>query len=192
MEERGIAPFVGSCLKIKEKKMKTHQLISSYHVELIEPPCHPGAAAWSVKAGFQDDIIQVLPYLNSELKEADYNAGSKVLIWDSKGEKCAFRPCEIVAAPVETREEGKKIIDELINMVNLVWERRENIEPDFKQKKIPTLMDIYKLLPKTNCKECGYPTCMAYAADVRTGIANASQCPDLSGTKKDSVSALFN
>ena len=24
-------------------------------------------------------------------------------------------------------------------------------------------LDIYKLLPKTNCKECGFPTCLAFA-----------------------------
>ena len=137
--------------------MKTHRLISSYHVELVEPPCEPGAAVWSVKAGLQDDITQVLPYLNAELKGADYNAASKILIWDAKGKKCAFRPYEIVVAPVVAREEGHKVIDELINMVNQVWERREKIQPDFKQKKIPTLMDIYKLLPRSNCKKMWLP-----------------------------------
>ena len=27
-------------------------------------------------------------------------------------------------------------------------------------------MQIYKLLPRTNCKECGYPTCLAFASMV--------------------------
>ena len=171
--------------------MKMRRLINSYDVKLIEPPCVPGAAAWSVKAHLQDDITEVLPYLNAELKGADFDHNSKVLIWEAKGRKCAFRPYEIAAAPVEAREEGYRAIDELIDIVNQVWERREEIKPDFNQKKLPTLMDIYKLLPKSNCKECGYPTCMAYAADVRTGKAKPSQCPDLSKKNKDSLLDLF-
>lgn len=45
-------------------------------------------------------------------------------------------------------------------------------------------LDIYKLLPKTNCKKCGYPTCLAFAMKLATGKAEVEACPDLdSGTK---------
>ena len=30
-------------------------------------------------------------------------------------------------------------------------------------------LDIYKLLPKTNCKKCGHPTCLAFAMKLATG-----------------------
>ena len=30
-------------------------------------------------------------------------------------------------------------------------------------------LDIFKLTPKTNCKECGSPTCMAFAMKVAQG-----------------------
>ena len=30
-------------------------------------------------------------------------------------------------------------------------------------------LDIFKLLPKTNCKKCGSPTCMAFAMKVAQG-----------------------
>jgi hypothetical protein len=65
--------------------MKIHQLINSYDLELIEPPCSPGAATWSARAHLQDDITEVLPYLNAELKGASYNHDSTVLIWEAKG-----------------------------------------------------------------------------------------------------------
>ncbi len=172
--------------------MKIPQLISSYDLELIAPPCIPGAAAWSAKAHLQDDISEVLPYLNAELKGADYNHNSKVLIWEAKGRKCAFRPYEIDAAPVEVREEGHQVINDLVDIVNEVWERRKEIKPDFKQRNLPTLMDIYKLLPKSNCKECGYSTCMGYAADLRTGKAEPSQCTSLSEENKDHLLHLVD
>ena len=32
-------------------------------------------------------------------------------------------------------------------------------------------LDIYKHLPKTNCKKCGYPTCLAFAMKLAVGKA---------------------
>jgi len=37
-----------------------------------------------------------------------------------------------------------------------------------------------KLLPRTNCKECGVPTCMAFAAKLSEGKAALDECPALS------------
>jgi len=40
-------------------------------------------------------------------------------------------------------------------------------------------LDIYKHLPKTNCKKCGYPTCLAFAMKLAVGKAEIEACPDL-------------
>lgn len=41
-------------------------------------------------------------------------------------------------------------------------------------------LDIFKLTPKTNCKECGSPTCMAFAMKVAQGAVEISKCPHMS------------
>lgn len=38
-------------------------------------------------------------------------------------------------------------------------------------------MDVFKLLPKTNCKQCNKPTCLAFAAAVFQGNRPLSDCP---------------
>jgi len=43
-----------------------------------------------------------------------------------------------------------------------------------------TGLDIYKRLPKENCKECGLPTCLAFAMKVASGQAGLAECPRLS------------
>lgn len=43
-----------------------------------------------------------------------------------------------------------------------------------------TGLDIYKQLPKTNCRECGLPTCLAFAMKVAAGQAGLDDCPKLS------------
>lgn len=41
-------------------------------------------------------------------------------------------------------------------------------------------LEIYKLLPKTNCGECGFPTCLAFAMQLAAGKAELEKCPDVS------------
>jgi acetyl-CoA decarbonylase/synthase complex subunit gamma len=42
-----------------------------------------------------------------------------------------------------------------------------------------TALDIYKKLPRTNCKKCGFPTCMALAMQVAAKQKALTDCPDL-------------
>ena len=45
-------------------------------------------------------------------------------------------------------------------------------------------IDIFKLTPKTNCKECGNPTCMAFAMKVAQGAVSVDKCPYMSDDAK--------
>ncbi len=47
-----------------------------------------------------------------------------------------------------------------------------------------TGIEIFKLLPKTNCGECGVPTCLAFAMKLATGKAELSACPYVSEESK--------
>ncbi|UOO37463.1 acetyl-CoA decarbonylase/synthase complex subunit gamma [Oscillospiraceae bacterium CM] len=41
-------------------------------------------------------------------------------------------------------------------------------------------LDIFKLTPKTNCKDCGNPTCMAFSMKVAQGALSIDKCPHMS------------
>lgn len=45
-------------------------------------------------------------------------------------------------------------------------------------------LDIFKLTPKTNCKECGNPTCMAFSMKVAQGAITIDKCPHMSEEAK--------
>ncbi|MBI5395652.1 MAG: acetyl-CoA decarbonylase/synthase complex subunit gamma [Verrucomicrobia bacterium] len=51
-----------------------------------------------------------------------------------------------------------------------------------------TAMSIYKNLPKTNCKDCGFPTCMAFAMQVAAKQKELTACPHLSEQAKGEFS----
>ncbi|MEK6715337.1 MAG: acetyl-CoA decarbonylase/synthase complex subunit gamma [Candidatus Omnitrophota bacterium] len=40
-------------------------------------------------------------------------------------------------------------------------------------------LDIYKLLPKTNCRKCGFPTCLAFAMQLAKKAVDLSKCPEI-------------
>jgi acetyl-CoA decarbonylase/synthase, CODH/ACS complex subunit gamma len=51
-----------------------------------------------------------------------------------------------------------------------------------------TGIQIFKLLPKTNCKECGVPTCLAFAMNLAAGKAELASCPYVSEDAKAMLS----
>ncbi len=49
-------------------------------------------------------------------------------------------------------------------------------------------LDIFKLTPKSNCKECGFPTCMAFSMKAATGAVAIEKCPYISEESKEALS----
>ena len=48
---------------------------------------------------------------------------------------------------------------------------------------------IYKLLPKTNCKECGFPTCLAFAMKLAAKQVELAACPHVSDEAREALAA---
>ena len=49
-------------------------------------------------------------------------------------------------------------------------------------------IQIYKMLPRTNCKECGFPTCLAFAMKLAQKQVELSLCPDVSEESRAQLS----
>jgi acetyl-CoA decarbonylase/synthase complex subunit gamma len=52
-----------------------------------------------------------------------------------------------------------------------------------------TGLEIFKLLPKTNCKKCGVPTCLAFAMQMAQKRAKLDDCPHISDEAKNKLAA---
>lgn len=50
-------------------------------------------------------------------------------------------------------------------------------------------IEIFKLLPKTNCKECGFPTCLAFAMQLASFKTEIEKCPYVGGETKEIISS---
>ena len=156
------------------------KLIADYDFQLDEAPCAPGWALYSVQIILPGDISAVFPYLNAVLDDTLYDHENHILIGSEDDRRFAFRSNEIRVAGVADYAQARQVAGEVVDRVNRVWQERANIMPNFAERKLPTVIDIYQILPKTNCKQCGYATCLAYADDLRNGIAQLEQCLPLS------------
>ena len=154
-------------------------LSQSYHLDIFSPPCEPGAERWSVKAALDDDIGDALPYLNATLKGAIYNHAARALTWRMGGHSLAIRPREIAISNLRDQDAAATEVQRVVDLVNRTWERRAEITPSVEMRQRLKPMDVYKLLPATNCKVCGQPTCFTFALKVTAGEVEIEQCAPL-------------
>jgi ArsR family metal-binding transcriptional regulator len=153
------------------------KLINDYQFELIEDHHSIGSGRYGGKILLPADISASFPYLNTVLNDTLYDRDNCILVGMYNHRRYAFRPHEIQVGMVEDPSRTSSIVDEVVELVNRVWRERENIVPSYRERKLPTVYDIYRLLPGTNCKECGYPTCLACAGDLRNGLISIESCP---------------
>jgi ArsR family metal-binding transcriptional regulator len=154
-------------------------LIDDFDQEVFTPPCDPGAERFAARATLEAPIDEVLPYLNATLRGAIYYPAAGALTWKKGGHNIAFHAYEIATSNVEDRDAAVKELRGLVDLVNSTWERRDEIAPDLETHQRPTPMAIYKLLPRTNCKACGEPTCFTFALRLAASQVQVEGCPAL-------------
>jgi ArsR family metal-binding transcriptional regulator len=72
----------------------------------------------------------------------------------------------ITLAKIEDENEAEEILGWLKNLINQTYDMRDRIEPNFSKGAELKALDIFKLLPGTNCKKCGELTCLAFAVKL--------------------------
>ena len=151
-------------------------LIEKYDLEVFTPPCDPGAERYAARARLTTDISEIMPYLNATLRGAVYYPTVNALTWKKGGHNVAFHAYQIATSNVEDRDGAEKEIKGLVDLVNHTWERRAEITPDITTRQRPTSMAIFKLLPNTNCKQCGEPTCYTFALKLAISQKKLTDC----------------
>jgi len=66
-----------------------------------------------------------------------------------------------------------------VALVNQTWEQREEIEPDATTHERRQPLELFRLLPQTNCKQCGEETCFAFALKLAAGQTELEACTPL-------------
>ena len=136
-------------------------------IETFFPPCHPGEAEWiAARARLAEDISPVFPYLNTRMKGAVLDKNHNTLNFKFGGRGVTLHARLMVVTRLHDRKEAIKVLGELKNLINQTYEHRDQIQPSDRSRRILTVLEIYRLLPRKNCGECGEPACMGFAAKL--------------------------
>lgn len=154
-------------------------IAKDYDLHLEAPACEPGAEYWNATARFKEEISDVFPYLNAEWKDAIYSPNAKQLTFRFKDRAVALKPYEITISNLPDRDSATIEMERILGEINRVWMDRENLTPLYTSRKRLVAMEIFQLLPQTNCRLCGQTTCFAFASRLTVGDADVKACTPL-------------
>jgi ArsR family metal-binding transcriptional regulator len=154
-------------------------LLESYRLEIFNSECNPGAMAVHCFAHLDQDVGEALPYLNTVLGGFEYIQDPPSVTFKAHGKLITVHGRKIAVNALKGEDEARKIVEWLKREINDAWKNRNQIVPSTKGAPRPQLIEILKLLPKTNCKKCGSPTCMVFAAQVAEGAKGIEVCEPL-------------
>ena len=124
------------------------------------------------------NVSQLFPYINATFKDAKFYDKPDYVQFIIDGIQCNLYPIDVTAAPFTDRNQAIAFAKRLIGFLNDIYVKKDSIKPDFKKISPVSVFDIFKLLPQNNCKECGYTTCMAFAAAISKSETTPDKCPD--------------
>ncbi len=153
-------------------------LFHSYKITRILP-CLADPEKIRVIAELSDEIHEVLPYLNTVLKGCIYNHPANTLTIKKDGKLLTLHFNHITLAKVEDEKEAEEILKWLQDLINETYENRERIEPNYSKGADLKALDIFRLLPGTNCKKCGELTCLAFAVKLVGQEIELAKCTPL-------------
>ena len=159
-------------------------LLESYRLEIFNSECNPGAMTVHCFAHLDQDVGEALPYLNTVLGGFEYIQDPPSVTFKAHGKLITVHGRKIAVNALKDETEARKIVEWLKREINDAWEKREEIVPSHKSMPRPQLIEILKLLPRTNCKKCGDPTCMVFASRVAEGAKGIDACDPLASEQR--------
>ncbi len=154
-------------------------LLNTYTKEIFRSKCMPGAQSIHCYANLDEDIEEALPFLNAELGGDSYTLDPPSVTFKVHGKLITVHPRKIAVNALKDKPEAEKILSWLKREINDVWARRHEIKPSYESAPKPIILEIFKLLPKSNCGECREPTCLVFATRVAEGVKDQDDCPSL-------------
>lgn len=160
-------------------------LLRSYRKEIFRPKCNPSFQLLHCIAHLDQDISKVLPYLNAKLGGFEYLKDPPSLTFKLHGKLITLHSKEIAVNALKDAVEAETILEWLKREINEAWEKRSEIKPCYETAPKPKVLEILKVLPKTNCQKCGQTTCMVFSTLLVEGVKGADDCPSLDDQSRE-------
>jgi ArsR family metal-binding transcriptional regulator len=142
-------------------------------------PCIADTSLIRFIAYIDNDISDILPYLNTKIENAIYNHPGKSITIKKEGRLIGVHARQIAGGKILDIKDAEYIIGWLKDLINYCYDNKDSIEPNYERRQRLQPLDIYKLLPRTNCKRCGELTCLAYAVKLSGEETDIMRCSEI-------------
>ncbi|MBA3012391.1 MAG: hypothetical protein FP812_19475 [Desulfobacula sp.] len=129
---------------------------------------------------FSMDIEFLFPYINAVVKKAQLYDNPSYIRFGFDHTLCVLYPDRGLASPFDDTEDARDFMVRLMAFLNDMYHRKAQIAPRYKIFRQTAITQILKLLPQTNCNDCGFNTCMAFAAMLGRQQTLPGRCPHIS------------
>jgi ArsR family metal-binding transcriptional regulator len=173
----GWVDYHPAAIAVPEENPKKYEddIFGSAAIMLLAP-CVADPLKVRIIAHIPNDISQVFPYINTVLKGACYNASAPNLTFMDGYRMISIYPHRIAVAKPDEIVDAWRTLEMIRSVVNGTWAQREDINPSYEMRVRPPALEIFKRLPRTNCRECGEFTCLSFASKVWQGQAAVDGC----------------
>jgi DNA-binding CsgD family transcriptional regulator/ArsR family metal-binding transcriptional regulator len=130
-------------------------------------------------AGFrmEENIERLFPYIHAEAERAVLSAKPPFIRFVLDRTLCILYPDRGLATPFEDRSAATRFVDRLVQFLKEILAKARAITPKYALTQRVSAIEVLKLLPKTNCRECGFPSCLAFAAMLSLQRTDPHRCP---------------
>jgi ArsR family metal-binding transcriptional regulator len=125
------------------------------------------------------NLSEVIPYLATLPSVIAFNPGQCTLTFRRQPGFLTIQSDQITITKVKDVQEGLELLTDLSASINAVWKHRDKLVAVMQIKRSPRPLDIWALLPQTNCARCGETTCMAFAVSLLQQNRGLNECPVL-------------
>jgi len=138
-----------------------------------------GKNSRSAKFELDCDMAILFPYLNAEIGGAQYFSKPECIKFMHNDHLCVLYPQEGAFTPAINHIDATDFLWEILKLIRDIARRSDEIIPNFRRHNSVSAVDIFRLLPGSNCRDCGYATCLAFAAALSRQKTFPVECPYL-------------
>jgi ArsR family metal-binding transcriptional regulator len=124
-------------------------------------------------------LDEIIPYLATLPGVIAYNPETLTLTFRRQPGFMTLYPDKVYITQVKGVNEGLELLKALVEAINATWEQRYQLTAVRSPRRLPRPLDVWSLLPQTNCKLCGEATCMSFAVGLLQQRRAITECTPL-------------
>jgi DNA-binding CsgD family transcriptional regulator/ArsR family metal-binding transcriptional regulator len=148
-----------------------------YNFSLRSSSINLGERCWFAHFKVDGNFSPLFPFIQATANEVFFYEFPEYIQFELEDIICTLYPPDIVVSRLfYGREQALEFAQRLIDFFNELESHKSEIKPDFKKLSRLHVPEVLHFLPMTNCGECEYRTCLAFAGAVSRRKAKLIMC----------------